>query len=213
MISTHRTIPASHTRQWWLAGGIHPSQVVAAYQPKGAVDLAASYVNLANPGTYDATPIVAPTLDSNGWVFSGGTQCLDTGIIPGREWSMVIRLTGADAGILCGSLSGGDTRFFLGNNASGYRQYANGPLLVVSGVVSTGIMAICGANVYLNGSLDGTIDTGSLVSTRPIYIGAANNLGTVLAPIGSGTINGFAAFNFSLTDAQIAALSAAMAAL
>jgi hypothetical protein len=204
----------SNQRRWWLAGGIHPSQVVAAYQPKGAADLAASYVNLANPGTYDATPIVAPTLGINGWEFSGGTQHLSTGIIPGRAWSMVVRFVGTDVGFLCGALSGGDTRFYLrGSNGSGLRHYANGVLRTISGAISTGVMAICGADAYLNGNSDGSIVTGSLLTTHPIYIGALNNSGSALTPLGSGTINTFAVFNFSLTSIQIAALSAAMAAL
>ena len=82
MISTHRIMPASHTRQWWLAGGIHPSQVVAAYQPKGAASLAASYVNLANPGTNDAQVGVAPGLDSSGWVFTGTEKLLGPNVSP-----------------------------------------------------------------------------------------------------------------------------------
>lgn len=48
---------------WYLAGGA-PTPI-AVYQPKGAASLAASYVNLANPGTYDAAADVpgygAPT--------------------------------------------------------------------------------------------------------------------------------------------------------
>ncbi len=39
---------------WWLAGGIPAENCIAAYQPKGAASYAASKVNLANPGTYDA---------------------------------------------------------------------------------------------------------------------------------------------------------------
>ncbi len=40
---------------WWDNNGAI-SGCVAAYQPKGAADLAASYVNLANSGTYNAAP-------------------------------------------------------------------------------------------------------------------------------------------------------------
>lgn len=41
------------------------------------MNLASSYINLANPGTYDATPVVAPTF-GDGWEFTG-TQSLDSG--------------------------------------------------------------------------------------------------------------------------------------
>jgi len=39
--------------KWWLAGNINPANCVAAYQAKGAANLASAKVNLANPGTYD----------------------------------------------------------------------------------------------------------------------------------------------------------------
>ena len=42
---------------WWVVAG---KTCVAAYEPLGAASLAASYVNLANPGTYDATPGTTP---------------------------------------------------------------------------------------------------------------------------------------------------------
>jgi len=46
---------ASGVEPWWLSGGIAAANCVAAYQPKGAASLEASYVNLANPGTYNLT--------------------------------------------------------------------------------------------------------------------------------------------------------------
>lgn len=72
---------------WWVVPG---KTCVAAYQPIGAASLAASYVNLANPGTYDAAPGVAPTWASaTGWTFNGSTQYLTTGITPPRGPNMV----------------------------------------------------------------------------------------------------------------------------
>lgn len=64
---------------WWQVAG---QTCAAAYQPIGAASLAASYVNLANPGTYNAAPGVAPTLAAGGWSFDGLTQYLTTGIVP-----------------------------------------------------------------------------------------------------------------------------------
>src|SRR5574338_141498 len=56
------------TAPWWLSGGVSPPDVVAAYQPKGAANLAESYINLANPGTYNASPAVSPGWSSlTGW--------------------------------------------------------------------------------------------------------------------------------------------------
>ena len=50
-----------------------------AYQPKGAASLAASYFNLANPGTYNAAPGTAPSL---GQRLTGGrsTQLILSGV-------------------------------------------------------------------------------------------------------------------------------------
>ena len=55
---------AGAAAQWWLSGGVSAANCVAAYQPIGATSLAASYTNLANPGTYTAAPGVAPTFDA-----------------------------------------------------------------------------------------------------------------------------------------------------
>lgn len=49
----------------------------AAFQPIGAASLAASYVSLYNPTTWDAAPVVAPTFDAaTGWEFDGATTYL-----------------------------------------------------------------------------------------------------------------------------------------
>lgn len=48
---------------WYLAGGVSAANCIAAYQPKGASSLEASYVNLANPGTYNLSG-ATPAFDS-----------------------------------------------------------------------------------------------------------------------------------------------------
>ena len=59
---------------WYLAGGVSAANCIAAWQPKGAASLAASYVNLANPGTYNLTGTTPPT-----WNASDGWICADSG--------------------------------------------------------------------------------------------------------------------------------------
>jgi len=62
---------------WWLSGGINAANAIVVYQPKGAASYAASLVNLANPGTYDAYAGSAPTWAAGtGWTFNGSTQYL-----------------------------------------------------------------------------------------------------------------------------------------
>ncbi len=83
---------------WWLSGGISAANCIAAYQPKGAADLAASYVNLANPGTYNAAPGVAPTwAAADGWTF-GGTNYLLCGsaTLNHNDITVIVRADPAD---------------------------------------------------------------------------------------------------------------------
>ena len=65
--ASRRAVASAAAADWWAVAG---KTCVAAYQPKGAADLAASYVNLANPGTYDAVPDSSFSFDvSIGWIF------------------------------------------------------------------------------------------------------------------------------------------------
>src|SRR4030042_266315 len=75
---TNTVVVTDSCLEWWLAGGISAANCLAAYQPKGAASYAASKVNLANPGTYDAVDGVAfPTwAAATGWTFNGVAQYL-----------------------------------------------------------------------------------------------------------------------------------------
>lgn len=72
----HLVIPGARVLQpggaaapWWMAAGVTPA---AVYQAKGAASYAASKVNLANPGTYDAIEGVAPVWNAaTGWEGDG----------------------------------------------------------------------------------------------------------------------------------------------
>lgn len=86
--------PGTVVEPWYLAGGVALANAVAVYQPIGAASLAASYVNLANPGTYDAAPGVAPTwAGASGWVFNGTSQYLRVGaaVVGSPPFSMIAR--------------------------------------------------------------------------------------------------------------------------
>ena len=53
--NTYVAAARSIANQWWLPSGIVAADVVAAYQPRGADSAADALVNLAAPGTRDAT--------------------------------------------------------------------------------------------------------------------------------------------------------------
>jgi hypothetical protein len=98
---------------WWNNNGAIAG-CVAAYQPIGAADLAASYVNLFNPGTNNAAPGTAPTWDvTDGWIF-GGTNYLNTGIVPADSYSVFVRFTngGVDKFLISSLKSSAPTCYF-----------------------------------------------------------------------------------------------------
>lgn len=88
----NRYIGAITDKPWWLAGGIPSSACVVAYAPKGASDYTASKVNLANPGTYNATDGTSyPTWAvDTGWTFNGVNNFLNSNYIPSRGANLSI---------------------------------------------------------------------------------------------------------------------------
>jgi hypothetical protein len=206
---------------WWLEGGIDPATAVAVYQPIGAASLAASYVNLANPGVNDAAPGVAPTFDAaTGWGFNGDDQVLTTGVVPTNDqtWTAIARFSGGE--------TAGNNRYLLAMRHTETRQfglasstslggvgYANGGIATVSPALASGVLAVAGAAGYRNGAINATgITTWTGDASNPIVIGARST-GTLTQFFYIGNIQAVAIYNATLTAPQVAAVSAAMAAL
>ena len=83
-----------HATEWWQS--VAGKTPVVAYKAFGIGSQAASYVNLADPGTYDAWPARAPTWNStDGWIFNGLSQYIDTGIEPQSNWTILVRYSNA----------------------------------------------------------------------------------------------------------------------
>lgn len=205
---------------WWRSGGISSANAIAAYQPKGAASLAASYTNLANPGTYNAAPGTAPTWSVGaGWIFNGSTQYLTTGIVPGAGWSLLARFSngGVDA-TLMGSYNSSNANSLCmiipGAVGGTKRQYRNGTAtgLSISGGQTGGVMGFAAQTAYLNGSAETGTISGSLAGAIALFIGARNNL-TGANTFFPGNIQAVAIYNSTLTGPQMAAVSSAMAAL
>lgn len=200
---------------WWSVPG---QTCVAAYKAIGATDLAASYVNLANPGTYNAAPGVAPTLSAGGWTFDG-TQWLATGIAPTTlDWTLIVRFSGCSAALsaLAGSyrsFSGRYPGMYIYNRVSAKVSYAQDSAISVSPAISDGILAVAGAYGYRNGAIDSTaISPYEYAANLQIYIGA-HNFNSIAADILTGTIAAIAIYSTTLSAADVAALTARMAAL
>jgi hypothetical protein len=208
-------VAAAPVGNWWEAGGA--TGCVAAYQPKGAADLAASYVNLANPGTNNASEGDAPTFNTaTGWTFDGVSDGLVTGITPtGQDYTGIVQFTDASGAgrWIFGAIG---AQFFgiqpIDDQGSPNVAYLNGSFLRVNPSLTAGNLAIAGNQGYRDGVADGGTVSAGAGAHAGIYIGCVNNGG----PGGSHLackIQALAFFNNALTSGQVAAVAAAMAAL
>ena len=195
---------------WWESGGA--TGAVAAYQPIGAASLAASYTNLANPGTNDAAPGIAPTWDAvNGWSgFNANSAYLTTGISPTSSSTVLFRFSDA--------VNDTDNLYLFGmaffyltpyRDISSGTKYSNGGSInLVDGGTLAGVLGIAGNRAYKNGSDVGEIPAGASPSLA-IEIGRYTGLGLHT----KAKIQAVAIYSSTLTAPQVAAVSAAMAAL
>lgn len=211
---------AAATTSWWLAGGISPANAVVAYAAKGAASQAASYTNLANPGTYDAQVGVAPSWASGtGWTFNGTTQYLRVLLLPQSGWSMIVRFSGfSGSGIAVG---GQDTltntaRFYLSPylGALGAQVYGYGNSFYSGGaLLASGTMAITAALAYRNGAYIGT-GGGTYTNGNAVNVAIGGRwTGSAVDNLSSVSIQALAIYNATVTSGQIAALHTAMLAL
>ena len=204
---------ATAAANWWEAGGA--TGCVAAYQPKGAASLAASYVNLANPGTHDAAPGIAPTWDTtNGWIFAT-TQYLNVALTTTNEtWTLIYQFTGASVSNVfayaVGASSGAAFSFCFGPNfLNGARYISGAQTITVAPNLTSGVAAVAGKSAYLNGTSQGTIPAGTSTANLGWSIGRVKNGSSGAAH----NCQAMAIYNNTLTGPQVAAISTAMAAL
>lgn len=195
---------------WYRAGG---SPVpVAAWQAIGAASLAASYVNLAQPGTYDAAPGVAPTFDAaTGWTFDS-TQYLTTGITPGAGWSLIVRFSDvpnlAQYQPVIGNNLSTPTLALWGADGNQV-AYANGGLVEVAPGLASGTLAVAGQQGYRNGVAEGGAIGTAGGTWLALQIGRVANYSNYFV----GKIQAAALYDSTISAAQVAALHTAMAAL
>jgi hypothetical protein len=197
---------------------------IAAYQPKGAASLAASYVNLANPGTYNAAPGVAPSFDAaTGWGFTT-TQFLITGVRMFQPYSVIMRYSGAIAplsnqipfGIVAVSPSTIIYQLIISSVTT--LTFANGSANNITDVLSSaaGVAAISANKAYFNGA-DTLLDLGGAWAFDPnpsggCYIGARNLNGSKNNGF-TGNIQSFGIWPYTLTAQEVADKTALIQAL
>jgi hypothetical protein len=191
----------------------------AAYQPKGAANLAASYVDLSGNGN-NCAPGVAPVWDAvNGWQFNGVNQWLDSFFQPQNDQSqsMLVQFTnfvfGGAHECLAGCTQADRFKLDLAVWAANNKRYCNGGMVGVAVAFAAGNMGVAGNQGYRNGVADGgAIAPYGAPLNLNAYIGAANIWGAA-GQFCQVDIQAFALYDCALTAPQVAAVAAAMAAL
>ena len=217
--------PEAANLLWYLAGGISAANCIGAYQAKGAADLAASYVNLANPGTYDLTAGNAPAFDAaDGWTFTIlNATYLITGITPDVNtsfaWSVAVRFSNASGSTnnwLFGSAntSGGTSRLeLIVRPATPRTSFIHGQTQIdVAEANTSGVDVIAGNKGYIDTVEKATFSTLGNGTALAMFIGARNNNGSA-AGYFTGKIQAIAFYDTVLTTTQIGLLTTAMNAL
>lgn len=206
---------------WYLKGGVASANCIAAYKAKGAASYAASKINLANPGTYDAADGAAfPSwAAATGWTFNGTTQYLDTGVVPVNDqtWSMIVKYNSYTTGAVtvCGMYEDvpGIRAFLIQVNDGGdLLTYYNGNNTSAAPHLHAATLAIGGTIAYRDGVPDGAA-IGAIpgVFVGSIYIGAVNYDAGTAAGFLPGVITSLAIYDAVLTEAQVVAIGAEMA--
>lgn len=215
---THRrAIPhqfSSGSAPWW------PSGTDVLYVPAGAAREAAGRVNLANPGTYDATGTPASWSAAGGWAF-GGSQFLSSGYTPPdtqSRWAVVAFTDGAahrNNNFLfgCGTYNLARALAVASFDYSGVAKASNSSWAVVAGQGTTsGTFGLNGAYFWKNGvSIGGPLAYNSYTPVTDMLIGAIRYWTYYFYAI--ATIRAIAFGTGTLADADMAAWMATMGAL
>lgn len=99
-----------------------------------------------------------------------------------------------------------------GANAYSFCRYRNGGMLNVAPAFAAGSLAIANGNAFRNGVQEPGVIPAGAVPTAPMWVGRYNNAGAAVKCL-LGNIQAIAIYNTTLTAPQVAAVSAAMAAL
>ena len=209
--------PVAAGANWWepTTGSF---TCVAAYQAIGAASLAASYVNLANPGTNDLTEGDAPTFDTSyGWDFNGSSDVLYTGVVPTTDYTAIVRFSdgGTADNYIFGTFNN-DTNAAFGiraNDGWGAKNYYNAGDVWSNGGLTSGVFAIAGKAVYKDGAYSATIPAGSGSWTNDLTIGGRNTAPFGIAGYTNARIQAVAIYSTTLDATQIAEITTNMQAL
>lgn len=208
---------------WWEAGGY--AGAVGAWRARGAVSLAASYVDLTGNGNNLSLGVAPPWSATRGWQ-SGGAHWLNTGLAPNtNSWCLFVMLGDNQAnGSPMGVLQSGGQQYMNIRNSGGVGTAAVNYYAVTqwnSGLVANQqCRALVGlgdntGQPYIDGVASGAPNGAWINGATPhsVYICAANWQGNPAVSPHTGDIWAAMIGSTTPTPAQVAAISAQIAAL
>ena len=220
-----------YSSNWWEAGGA--TGTVAAYAAKGAASYAASKINLANPGTYGLVEFGAGTNNvawsaTRGWWFPGwktsDNKALDTGIFPEiGVWTVICSVANCadpppNFSAAFGAAVAGFKYLIVALQTpfvgKGVRYYAPGGVTVLENISSAAVYTVAGRVGYKNGVAVAWPTGTSAAASLSLKLGGYQEPGDtdIRGPF-YADIRALSVYNNTLSAAQVAAVSAAMAAL
>lgn len=204
---------------WWSVSG---KTCIAAYQPKGAPSYAESLTNLANPGTYDAAEGDAPTWDTGvGWTFD--QKWLRTGLTPGSTYSLIVNYTLTEASgyaLAAGSFVSSPVNCFYIYPANPYGDFSMGwGSEYYSGYINPPAQntrrtdAITPASYYGAATKIGNWSSPTWNTANELYVGARHYDDDANSGACGIALHALAVYDGTLSDSDVTAQAAAMAAL
>jgi hypothetical protein len=200
----------NYTNAWWAVGGISAS-AIGIYRAIGAASYAASKVNVVTPGTHDLTTPNDPAWTSAGGWAGGSPAHLRTDIVPGQDWTMMIRFSGApnNTYVICGSQKADNTqKFLILNDGTAH----NGTEVSTSSYAAESTYCLAGLTAYRGGANARSIASSVSAPGYPVYILADNSGGSAVYHSVASCL-AFVIYNITLNSGQVAALHAAISAL
>lgn len=202
------------TTPWWLGNGaVEASDGDTIYDPYSSSSLAESLVNLANPGTRDATtPGNAPTFTTNAWVFvAASSQYIHTNTLCTQNQTILIWFEDWSGSYLIGSFSnsGGLSRAHIRPQNGAQFEFRKESQQLFDFQQVGGILGLTdypNINGMKLGVLHSTI-TGT--NPQPYIIGGLMSNG-VPQSFGSGKVHRVAIYNRILTEEQTQAVAKTM---
>lgn len=215
--------PTPDPSQWWTAGGVDPAAVVGAYRGKGAASYTASLTNLADPLTRtliaQGSCCVPAWHAAKGWQGGQGAYFrMAGGAYAASDWSVIMSVHNAATasqqfGGFANDTANRWTTSVELNNTGAWQDIHNFGELGVSGVVTSGVMAIAGKAYYKDGALVGAIPGGAGTALYDWYWLTSNWAGSPHGGAFVTEVRGMAIYSATLTAAQVGAVTTAMGGL